>query len=858
MTRKKRTRLSTQKIRRFLTNPKFEKAYLIVSVVLLGLSTIIWSWLGSIIQSGNADQLANSYLFESPATASGAILPDQHSFLLKIPILWAVNLFGGSPLAFSIVTTLLVLTTVGLFAYFLYKIEKRPLIIGTLFIALALVLTMIPAEPYSGSLLPTNMAMLTTRNIEYIFFLLSIAFVIKAPRLMGKYVLVAIILSTLLIASDKLFMTLGVGGAAGLLVVALFSRNAPVRSVAIRWLIVAVASTLAALVLLRLLNLSGILTTEGTGVAGPYGFVHTFKDLILGVIYGVLGIFTNFGANPGYDSRTVVDLPMLAAQRVTPITGFVYTMCFAIVVTVIALSTRIVRRLLAGRKRKSRVNKPFSKAEILSLAMISVSLVAGLIYIVTNHYYPVDARYLAVVLFAGFVVLAGTRLKRPLPLHLFVVGILLTVSLVVSMFIVAKTFTEQQVASSDVRNRTTHIAEALKHHHVETLIGDYWRVLPVKAALNGSQQVTPLSDCATNRNLLTSTAWNVDNTKSFAYLLNLEGPSATFPSCSIKNVTDQYGRPDSSLIIRGGPKDPKELLLFYDTGVHKTNRVNVQQLPPDTVVPIQLSSLPFTACVKQTVMQFVAHEDDDLLFMSPDLNNEIKQGNCIRTIYFTAGDAGRDRLYWLERQRGAEAAYDSLLKLPLNTPWTERVVEISPGHFATIATPRSIHQVSLIFLHLPDGGVEGRGFFSSQDQSLEKLLTGRIGTIQGIDGGSTYTNDELKNALAMLLQTYHPDQVRVQSTKGGGRFRDHSDHTAVGNFTTQALKLYSGSPTITYYLGYPVHELPENVFGADYTAKVDAFLTFGQFDSATCTSLEMCNNHSVYGVYLRRQYTSPY
>ncbi len=858
MTRKKHTRFSQQKIRRFLTSPRFEKAYIIFSITLLGLSTIVWSWLGSIIQSGNADQLVNSYLFESTATANGAILPDQHSFLIKIPILWFVNVLGGSPLAFSVVTSVLVLTTVGLFAYFLYKIEKRPLVIGTIFLALALVLAMIPAEPYSGSLLPTNMAMLTTRNIEYILFVLSIALVIKAPRLMGKYILGAVIVLTLLIASDKLFMTLGVGGAAGLLVVALFSRNTPIRSIAIRWLVVAVTSTIAALVLLRLLNLSGILSTEGVGVAGPYGFVQSIKDLILGIMYAILGVLTNFGANPGYDSRTIVDLPTLAAQRVTPVTGFIYTTCFIIVATIIALCVRLVKRLLAGRKSRSRTTKPFSTAEVLSLAMISVSIVAGFVYIVTNHYYPVDARYLAVVFFAGFIVLASTKPKKVLPIHLFIVGTLLTISLIVSMFIVTKNFTDQQEATSDVRNRTTLIADSLKHHPVETLIGDYWRVLPVKASLNGSQKVTPLSGCATNRNLLTSTAWDVNKTKSFAYLLNLEGPSATFPGCSIKDVTDQYGRPDSSLIIRGEPNDPKELLLFYDRGVHKTKNVNIKQQSPDTVVPIPLSSLPFTACVKQTVMQFVAHQDDDLLFMSPDVNNEIKAGNCVRTVYFTAGDAGHSQSYWLERQRGAKAAYNTLLKLPINSPWTDRVVELDTGHFATVATPRTNHQVSLIFLHLPDGGTEGKGFASSQGQSLEKLLTGKISTIQGIDGGTSYTSDDLKESLALLLKTYHPDQVHIQSTKGGEKFRDHSDHTAVGNFTTQALALYSGSPNVTYYLGYPVHELPENLSGDDYSAKVNSFLTFGQFDPATCTSLEMCNDHSVYGIYLRRQYTSPY
>src|SRR5215475_11483965 len=39
-------------------------------------------------------------------------------------------------------------------------------------------------------------------------------------------------------------------------------------------------------------------------------------------------------------------------------------------------------------------------------------------------------------------------------------------------------------------------------------------------------------------------------------------------------------------------------------------------------------------------MNIVAHEDDDLLFLSPDLIHDIQSGRCVRTIFVTAGDAG--------------------------------------------------------------------------------------------------------------------------------------------------------------------------------------------------------------------------
>src|SRR5579875_1841597 len=46
------------------------------------------------------------------------------------------------------------------------------------------------------------------------------------------------------------------------------------------------------------------------------------------------------------------------------------------------------------------------------------------------------------------------------------------------------------------------------------------------------------------------------------------------------------------------------------------------------------------AC-RQNVMNIVAHEDDDLLFINPRIAQAIDQQACVRTVYVTAGDDGR-------------------------------------------------------------------------------------------------------------------------------------------------------------------------------------------------------------------------
>src|SRR5690348_16747395 len=84
-----------------------------------------------------------------------------------------------------------------------------------------------------------------------------------------------------------------------------------------------------------------------------------------------------------------------------------------------------------------------------------------------------------------------------------------------------------------------------------------------------------------------------------------------------------------------------------------------------------------SACPNGASMQFVAHEDDDLLFQSPDILHDVQSGRCVRTVYLTAGDAGNDSSYWSSRESGVEAAYAQMAGVA-NT-WTTTDAGVS-GH----------------------------------------------------------------------------------------------------------------------------------------------------------------------------------
>jgi LmbE family N-acetylglucosaminyl deacetylase len=850
-TRRQRTFKDFRKLAR---SKRFAKYYFVASLVILGASTIFWSVIGSMIESQNADQLANTFLFDTPSATSGALLPTQHTFLLKTPLFWLVSLFGAQPILFTIATVLLSLLTVAGLAFILSRIEKRPLVLGTLFFALAAVLMYIPAQSYPGSLLPANFAMLTTRNIEYVLFIGAIILTLKAQRLRSVLFLLGIVGFIILFASDRLFVSLGLGTALISGLFFLVKRRRDLVKVSLRLLISVVVGYVGATIGLLLLSKVGLHTT---GSADPYGLVTSPTSLVIAIVYGVLGILTNFGANPAFDAVALKDIPAHLVWGVFSPYGLGYIATVGVIIAAVRAGRVSLTSVL---KKPARRTRPASWQTLLAPILLASTLTALLTFIASNHYYPADSRYLGVALFAGFITLAGSFMGRLKLDRIASMGLICGVAVLFGILFQLQNFSDQNAAVAQVSQRDTLIAATLKAHLVSTVLGSYWRVLPIKLNLP-SINVTPLESCTSERQVLSSKAWQPNlKTTSFAYLLRLDGASASDPNCTLAQVTATYGRPDSSVVIAGTRLDPKELLLFYDEGIHilKPGTKNTQS---DTITPVSVDTMPYTTCVNKTVMQFVAHQDDDILFMNPNLQHDISMGNCIRTVYFTAGDAGSNQSYWVDRQHGSEAAYAQMLGTP-NVTWTERMVSLDASHIITIANPRGNHAISLIFLRLPDGNVDGRGFASQHHQSLKKLYARQILAMNAVDDRTqSYSYDALTGGLIHLMQVYKPEELRSQSTDPGSTVKDHSDHNAVGEFTTLSFGAYqttNPAATLTYYLGYPVHNLPVNVMGEDYARKVATFLSFSKFDAATCHTLTQCNNNSVYGLYLGREYPSPF
>jgi LmbE family N-acetylglucosaminyl deacetylase len=848
--------------RRVFGTPAFANRYAIAAVIVLLATTLFWAISSASLQLGNADQLVNPYLFASSATFHGALLPAAHSFLVKWPVFFLIKLFGFSGAAFTIFTVGLVIATVASLVLVMYRIERRPLVFGTLCLALASALLLVPAQPYAGGILPVNMAMIATRNLEYVLYIAGLVLFIRSPKLKSRGFWLGIGLMGLLVASDRLFLALSLGGALLALVAYALSRGWNLVSLSVDWLagsIIAGAGAAGILWLLQAGKATHIIGQASAG-ASPYALAHSARDIALGIIYAVQGLLTNFGANPAYDATIVRNIPHQAYARLAGLGGPGFVVNALILVFGAFAVWRIMRASL--KSNKGRAGKLDDTAK-LSIMLVWSTLAAVGVFVTTSHYYAVDARYLSIALFAVFVSAATfARKQKWRPETIVACGAVILVGIAFGLMAAGRSYANDKSAMAGINERDKLVAQVLARHPVQVLVGDYWRVVPTKFVSGSKLDIMPLAGCTQPLDSLSSQSWQPDLRKhSFAYLLSLDRGLTNYPQCALKQIVTAYGRPNASTVIAGSLSQPKELLLFYDHGTRKS-APKTTPLPqgPATVVPISADQLSSnTSCAGPTVMNVVAHQDDDLLFMNPDLLHDLKAGHCVRTVYVTAGDAGAGRFYWLSREQGSEAAYSNMIGA--KDLWIQRIVQLANNEFVTVATPSNNSKVSLVFMHLPDGNVKGDGFSASHNESLERLEAKKISLLHAVDGQSVYSSTQLTSAISSLMSVYQPTEIRTQANFVSHTYPDHSDHMAVGRYTQLAYaqyekQQYEGLVTIPlqFYIGYPVHQMAANVSGADLQAKESAFLTYAGFDGNVCRTAQQCRQTPTYNAYLTRQY----
>jgi LmbE family N-acetylglucosaminyl deacetylase len=817
------------------------------SVLVLVGTTVFWSVLSSFLHESNADQFIDAYLFEDTGTFSSALFPGAHTFLLKWPLFALMSAVGHETYVFLVATILMTLMTLGVLVYILRKIEPRPVVFGLLCLCLASVLLLVPAQPYPGALLPTNFAMTTTRNLEYALFVLIAYFLARGIGLKKFGFWVLAVLMAIVVASDKLFAVLALGSAAVVLGGYLIFRRRQETVFARNWLVLGAIGTALAHVLLWVISRINITGIVNENQASPFPVISSFTQLAEGVIYGIGAVLTNMGANPVHDVVIVRAMPGALLESLTSPSIIAYAFNFGLVCFGIFAVSKVI------------FSKTQDYASRLTVILVAATLTALGVFVVTDHYYPVDARYLTILLFALFVGMAAYIRDKHIRYRYAatLAAILLAVVLPLGA---ARTWGEYGHSKFAMRMQseiTQAVAKVMDKERLARLIGDYWDIVPVKPHTKQNITVSPVENCSTPRAHLNSLAWfDGQQSTPSAYLAIRDPGKSTYDGCSLAGLATAYGTPSKRVLLQANPDppyDPNALLLLYPNGPRPLSEKKPEPKPVGLPAARTVSAVRASGTCELMSLNVVAHQDDDILFMNPDVSDDIAAGRCIRTVYLTAGDAGEaSNAYWSSRELGAKAAYADMYNVA-NTWRDER--ELLAGRFVTVSYLEGAPNVQLVFVRLPDGNLRGEGFAATGNLSLEALLTGQTTSLHSVDDGTVYDKEQLVASIKELITVDNPNTVRSQGSDNPAD-GDHSDHHAVGALVRMALGEQSQGHEFVLYEGYPILQRPVNLVEPAIAAKLTTFLAYAKHDGAVCQSAEECAQLITYGSYLTRQYKS--
>ncbi|MFE5490913.1 PIG-L family deacetylase [Streptomyces virginiae] len=258
------------------------------------------------------------------------------------------------------------------------------------------------------------------------------------------------------------------------------------------------------------------------------------------------------------------------------------------------------------------------------------------------------------------------------------------------------------------------------------------------------------------------------------------------------------------------------------------------------------------------VVQIVAHPDDDLYFMNPDLRYSISAGHPVTSVYLTAGEADGvnaapakgatakpDKPAYAEaRQNGIRAAYAKMATGDRSSAWKRTVVPTKGGGHAEVDVLVANPRVNLVWLQLREAG---HGYADVPD-SLHGLWDGKVARLESMLSSGTpvkqrfaYSKDQVVQTLVGVLEQYTPTTVRFQDPTPGRypdtkQYTDHQDHFYGARFVQMATAAYAKDVkdrphfAVQNYVGYFNGSLPSALDPQEAKEKLDSLDTYAWLD----------------------------
>jgi hypothetical protein len=236
-------------------------------------------------------------------------------------------------------------------------------------------------------------------------------------------------------------------------------------------------------------------------------------------------------------------------------------------------------------------------------------------------------------------------------------------------------------------------------------------------------------------------------------------------------------------------------------------------------------------------MYFVAHEDDDLLFMNPDISKSIKAQNYVRTVYLTTGAVQGDTTNTAQRENGVKAAYAAMAGVP-NT-WACATLTLA-GKGLWQCTLNNSH-VSLVFIRLPSN------IMGSEAPITNLWAVPGTSVIDDNTVHNTYTRASIVATYTALMNDFHAGHIRTLDGTGlydldgtGVYGYDHLQHQVAGHIAFEAHHAYATPHTYRLYRGYNAECGLANVSPADQADKDAIYRWYAQCDPYTGCNTAQC------------------
>ena len=245
----------------------------------------------------------------------------------------------------------------------------------------------------------------------------------------------------------------------------------------------------------------------------------------------------------------------------------------------------------------------------------------------------------------------------------------------------------------------------------------------------------------------------------------------------------------------------------------------------------QVTADPATPCTGG-YMQVVAHEDDDLIFMNPDVDRTIGSGTTTVTVYVTAGEYGASdpALRARTRQRGVQNAYAAMAGVADGDDATQlewdRVAVPVASRYVERYSLRARPCVALAFMNLPDSGL------AHLNGSPTHFVNTVVPTGGVAPGSYVYTRADVLAVLGGLLGQHLPTVLRYQDDAPDWRYaHDHDDHVAAAGFARDAAAAYGGPLYTLPYRGYGVENLRANLDPSTVDRKTSIMRMYAALDT---------------------------